>query len=188
MPKKTVDGIVKSGNHYVIQVKGNQPTLFKELQRIISEQTPLDYFEEHEKDHGRHSSWHVMVFDAGNSHKAAEWTGLRRAVHVHKKTIKKGKETHSDRLYISDLHQTDAHAFHRGIRGHWTIENSLHWVKDVVHKEDKNRLKKDNGPMNAAIFSSVAINIHRKNSCRSITDSQIKFRADVNQLFQLIRT
>jgi len=188
MPKKTVEAIVESNNHYVIQVKGNQPSLFRELQRIIVEEPPLDYYEEHEKDHGRHSSWYVRTFDASHSPKANEWKNLRSVIHVHKRTFKKGKESHNDRLYISDHCETNAQFYHKGIRGHWTIENSLHWVKDVIHKEDRNAIRKDNGPINAAVFSSIAINVHRKNGLRSITESQIKFRANVKDLFQIFST
>jgi len=172
----------------VVQVKCNQGTLFREIQRAIVEHRPLDYFEEHEKGHGRHSHWYVRVFDAAGSTKADEWKNLRRFVHVHKHTVKKGKESHSDRLYISDRPDTSAEYYHRGIRGHWTIENSLHWVKDVVHKEDRNRITKGSGPLNRAVFSSIAINIHRKYGVRSITENQIIFGANVKELFNLIRT
>ena len=178
--------IVESGNHYVIQVKGNQPRLFKEMQHLIVFGHPLDYFEEHQKDHGRQSSWFVHVYDAQAGPMAKEWKGLSRVIHVHKRTLKNGEEKHSDRLYISDLHSTDAQDFHQGIRGHWTIENSLHWVKDVIHNEDKNGIKKANGPMNYAIFSSIAINIHRKEGEYSITDSQAKFNANVKKLFKFL--
>ncbi|MEM6698224.1 MAG: ISAs1 family transposase [Bacteroidota bacterium] len=164
--------MVDSGNHYVIQVKGNQPTLYKELHRISLEQPPLDYFEEHEKGHGRHSSWFVHVFNATDSPKAKEWKHLRRVIHVHKKTIhtKTKKESHNDRYYISDRFEIDAKEYHEGIRGHWKIENSLHWVKDVIHGEDESQFKVNNAPMNAATFSSIAINIHRANGNYSITD------------------
>ena len=186
--KKTVKEIVASGNHYVCQVKGNQPSLFKEIQEVMVHQKPLDYFEHYEKDHGRHSYWYVTVFDATQNKKAEEWKNLRRFIHVHKKTIKKGKVSHSNRLYISDLYETSAKSYHRGIRGHWSIENSLHWVKDVIHNEDNNRIVKNNGPVNNAVFSSIAINVHRKNGTWSITDSQIKFGANVKKLFDLFRT
>ncbi len=186
-PKKTIETIVEGGNHYVVQVKGNQPTLFGELQRTITGK-PLSYFEEHEKGHGRRSSWHVRVFDASRGRKAGEWKNLRRVIHVHKRTLKNGSESHSDRLYISDLSETGAEFFHRGIRGHWKIENSLHWVKDVVHGEDSNQWKHRNAPVNVAVFSSIAINIHRKNGNHSITESQIKFGANVKELFHLLRT
>lgn len=178
--------IVESGNHYVIQVKGNQPNLFKEVQGRIVFDCPLDYFEEHQKDHGRSSSWFVHVYDAQSSPVAKEWKNLTRFIHVHKRTVEKGKEKHSNRLYISDLHSCDAQKFHQGIRGHWSIENSLHWVKDVVHNEDKNGIKTANGPMNYAVFSSIAINIHRKEGEHSITESQAKFNANVKKLFKFL--
>lgn len=172
----------------MVQVKGNQPTLLREIQRISIEQCSLDYFEEHEKGHGRQSSWFVHVFDATNSTKAKEWKNLRRVIHVHKRTICKGKESHHDRYYISDLYQTDAQKYHHNIRKHWTIENSLHWVKDVIHNEDHNGFKRQNAAVNVSIFSSIAINITRAQGCHSITDAQIKFGANMEVLFDLIRT
>jgi predicted transposase YbfD/YdcC len=143
---------------------------------------------EEEKNHGRHSFWYVSVFNARTSFKADEWKSLSRFIHVHKCTIKKGKEIYSNRFYMSDERTIDAKYFHEGIRGHWKIENNLHWVKDVIHKEDDNRIRTNNGPVNSAIFSSIAINLHRKNGNYSITDGQIKFGAKVKDLFGMLRT
>jgi len=173
----------------VQQVKANQLTLFKELQRIIVEQEPIGYYEEHEKGHGRHSSWFVQVFDASFSSKANEWKNLRRVIHVHKQTIntKTRKESQNDRLYISDLFSMDAKKYHQGIRGHWKIE-SFHWIKDVIHGEDHNGYKKNNAPVNVATLSSIAINIHRANGNHSITEGQIKFATNVKELFKFTRT
>ena len=183
-----MERIVDGGNHYVIQLKKNQKTLFEEVERVILHDYPLDSHTEHEKNHGRHSTWNVSTYNALQSDKTKEWKKLSRFIHVHKITIEKGKETHSDRFYISDKKTVSAKYFHQGIRGHWKIENSLHWVKDVVHNEDKNAIKTNNGPVNSAVFSSIAINIHRTKGDYSITDSQIKFRAKVPELFDLIRT
>jgi len=184
---------VESRNHYVSQVKRNQPTLFKEIERAIVEQKPLDYCEVEEKDHGRHSIWTTTVYDAKGSQKAKEWTGLRRFIHVHKCTIKKNKTgkkvfKDSNRFYITDLSTLDATYYQRGIRAHWKIENSLHWVKDVIHGEDGNGIRTHNGPVNSAVFSSIAINVHRIHGNQSITEGQIIFRKNMQELFDLIRT
>ncbi|MEM6320292.1 MAG: ISAs1 family transposase [Bacteroidota bacterium] len=179
--------IVESGNDYVLQVKRNQKTLFNEIQRAIVEQVPLDYFEAHEKDHGRRSTWYVTVYNALNSIKTVEWKGLRRFIHVHKKTEEKGKGSHSDRFYMSSHYQSSARYYHSGIRGHWSIENSLHWVKDVIIGEDHNQIRKDNGPVNSAVFSSIAINIHRSNGQYSISEGQMKNSSNVNELFEWIK-
>ena len=169
-----------------MQVKRNQPSLFDEIQRAILEQQPLDYFEASEKDHGRHSHWYVTVYNALQSNKNPEWKGLTRFIHVHKNTIKNGQDIHSDRFYISSNPITCAMFYHEGIRGHWSIENSLHYVKDVIHKEDANQIRKGNGPVNSAVFSSIAINIHRKNGNHSITEGQMKFSSNVNELFKFL--
>lgn len=189
--KKTVDTIVESDNHYVLQVKRNQPTLFEEIGRASLEQTPLDYYEEHEKDHGRCSNWHVYVYDARQSVKASEWTNLARFIHVHKHTVYKEKGkikiSHSDRYYISDYFQSSALFYHKGIREHWGIENQLHWVKDVIIGEDSNQIRHKQGAINRAVLSSMILNIHRKNGQKSISDAQITNNAcNIKELFELL--
>ena len=179
---------METKNHYLAQVKGNQPTLYKSVQEAIVNQAPLSYFEEHEKAHGRKTSWYVNVYNARNHEKAMDWKNLSRFILVHRVCTTKGNDVHSNRLYISDLHHSDAAFFHKGIRGHWGIENRLHYVKDVIHKEDDNQIRSKNGPVNAAIMSTIAINIHRKNGNDSIKYSQIKFRAGMQKLFGLCRT
>ena len=86
------------------------------MQQAIVEQTPLSYFEEHEKAHGRETSWYVTVYNALNHEKAMEWKNLSRFIHVHRISISKGEVVHSNRLYISDLYHSDAEFFHKGIR------------------------------------------------------------------------
>ena len=90
-------------------------------------------------------------------------------------------------FFMSDLNLS-AEEFHQGIRGHWGIENRLHWVKDGIHKEDKNKIRCGTGPVAASIFSSIAINIHRKNGNDSIYEGQIKFRNNVKYLVKFYST
>lgn len=132
----------------------------------------------------------MNVFDASYSEKAREWKNLRRIVHVHKKTLhtKTGKISHSDRLYISDIYEQDAKKFHEGIRGHWQIENNLHWVKDVIQNEDKNGVQKRNGPVNVSTLNSLALNIHRIFGEKSLTTSQMIFCADLKLVLKTLRT
>ena len=124
------------------------------------------------------------------SKKHKEWKGLKRFIHVHKEVFHTNKNTKkrftdNDRHYISSVSSSNAKFFHEGIRNHWSIENKLHWVKDVIHNEDDNRVRTNNGSINQSIISTIAINIHRKNGNPSITDSQIKFGANVKELFNI---
>lgn len=94
-------------------------------------------------------TWSVSVYNAIFSPKCKEWKGLKRFVHVHKEVLytninKRKRESDNDRLYISSNKSTCANFFHNGVRKHWSIENKLHWVKDVIHNEDNNRIKTQN--------------------------------------------
>lgn len=179
---------MESGNHYVAQVKRNQKTLFEEIERTIVEQAPIDGFEVHESGHGRSSSWYAFVYDAQQNPKAQEWTNLRRFIHVHRIREEKGKTTHTDSFYISDLFETSAEVYQQGTRGHWAIENRLHWVKDVFFNEDQNRIRTGAGPIVDSILSAIAINIHRSEGRQSIIEAQAYAVKNIRDLICTIRT
>ena len=61
------------------------------------------------------------------------------------------KTTYDVRFYISSI-ESNAELFLKSIRGHWAIENSLHWSLDLTFSEDKSRIRKDNAPENFALL------------------------------------
>lgn len=139
----------------------------------------------------------MKVFDACNSSKVADWKGLKRFIKVDRTRILKGQKSENTCFFISDFApekdfpfegEDMAKYFHIGIREHWGIENKLHWVKDVIHNEDKNRISGKNAPMNLSIISTIALNIHRKNENDSITYGQMKFGANLKEFIHLVRT
>jgi predicted transposase YbfD/YdcC len=71
-----------------------------------------------------------------------------------------GKMTREHRFFVSSL-QADGAQFAKAVRGHWGIENSLHYVLDVAFGEDGSRLRKDNGPENMAILRKLALTVAR---------------------------
>lgn len=130
---------------------------------------------------GVKTTWYVHVYEAHIGLLHREWKNLNRIIQVHKTVESSSKMSHSERFYISDLKNNNAKFYHQGIRQHWQIENNLHRTKDVFHHEDKNGIRKGNGPIVMSIISSLAINIHRANGSRSMPDSQIKFRCHLRQ-------
>lgn len=172
------------------QVKRNQPSLHQAMEELLLNQLPIDEYQEEENNHGRHTLWQVAVYNARQCPKASEWKKLARFIHVHRicTDTKTSKQIHSDRFYITDLACTDASLLAKGIRGHWSIENRLHYVKDVIHNEDNNRIKKGNGPMNCSIISSFAINFHRKNGYDSISDGQVAAQANTENIICEFKT
>ena len=59
-------------------------------------------------------------------------------------------------------HGDDLATFARNTRSHWSIENSLHWVLDVVFKEDESRIRKDHAPENISLIRKMALNMLKK--------------------------
>ena len=182
--------IVDSANHYVAQVKKNQLSLYREIQKTVNQKSPLDCFQTYQKGHGRQTYWYCRIFDAKDNEQAEKWKALSRFIYVKRVSFdtKKKITSQTERFYISDLPESDAAFFFKGIRGHWAIENSLHWVKDVIHNEDKNRIRKANGPVNMAVISSIAINLGRKYGQWSMTENSVKFAANIEKAVKIIRT
>jgi predicted transposase YbfD/YdcC len=185
--KKTVKAIVESGNHYTIQVKGNQRTLLLAIKNQTNEAACRSVFEHAERGHGRQEWRRVRVYPALITPKLADWVGLQTYIVVERWRTNKHGTSQQTAFYISDL-QCTAEQYYHGIRGHWGIENRLHHVKDVVHNEDKNRVKTGNAPLALAICSSFALNIHRKNGTQSISYAQIKAHANLGNAIKQIRT
>lgn len=83
---------------------------------------------------------------------------------------------------------TQAKRLGNGIRAHWGIENRLHWVKDVIFNEDKNRIRKGSGPILSSILSTIAINKLRTYGFDAITEGIAFAQANVNKIICDIRT
>lgn len=168
-------------------MKGNQKTLLADIESVRQTATPLSEYRELDKSHGRKVERIVHVFDAFQGEKTMEWKNLTSYILVQRNKTEKGITSTEYAFFMSDLRLT-AEEFHQGIRGHWGIENRLHWVKDAIHKEDKNGIRSGTGPVSASVFSSIAINIHRKNGNDSISEGQIKFRNNVRGLLGFCRS
>lgn len=116
------------------------------------------------------------------------WKGLQRIIHVERRFVRKDKKTKSHCYYISSLDSDDAEMFEKGIRGHWSIENRLHWVKDVMQYEDDSGIKKGNGIETLSILKNVAINISRELGFDSIKGANIHFASNIKELMTCFRT
>ena len=154
IPKKTVDSIVDSGNHYVLQVKKNQLKLYDYIVNHRVSNQAIDIYQIKEKAHGRHTTWNVKVYNTEDKVLQKKWMNLKRFIVIEKSVLQKGKPntkqakdvfiTESVSYRISDVTCLSAREFAQGIKGHWGIENRTHWVKDVNFKEDNNGIKNDN--------------------------------------------
>lgn len=99
-----------------------------------------------------------MLTDLEAIQERAKWPGLQSAIVVVRERTVGDKNTCEKHYYISSRKMT-AEQFLKVIRGHWGIENSLHWVLDVVFDEDRSRVRKDHGPENLALLRRLAVSL-----------------------------
>jgi predicted transposase YbfD/YdcC len=168
--------IVEGGGDYVLAVKGNQPTLHADLQDAFaqapapklrsSRQTATD-----EKGHGRYEQRTVAVLPAREYLSAAQqtlWVGVVSLVMVTCVVWEQATERQSTevRYFLSSLPPV-ARRLGAAIRGHWSIENGLHWVLDVVFREDARRVYDRTTAENVAFLNRLALSLLRGDPSKS---------------------
>lgn len=184
-----------AGADYLLAVKANQPTLRAEIERYFDDApaTSLDSLVDLDKAHGRIEERTVTVSQetrwlAGDRRFPGELRlpGAATIIRVRSRTGLKDKSRFDTRYYISSAEITAERAAH-AVRGHWLIENALHWTLDVIFKDDQSRLRKGHGATNMAIIRHFAINLVRAvNDKRSIKLRRKRAAWDPNYLATIL--
>jgi predicted transposase YbfD/YdcC len=158
--------IVDGGGDYCLAVKQNQPTLYDEIAAHFDELIERDFQNvkvrhtaTHEKGHGRIEDRYYYLCPLPESiSDAPRWKKLRAiglAVNV---THRDGREHTEIRYYILSRYLA-AGRFADAVRGHWGIENSLHWQLDVTFGEDQCRVRKGSADTNLSILRRTALSL-----------------------------
>ncbi len=122
-----------------------------------------------------------------NGIRTADWVGLRCFVQIHRAVAYKHKTTEETAYFISSLPGTTPAAdFSKGIRGHWSIENSLHYTKDVTFKEDASKVRTKQAPENISVIRNMAINIFRGAGYTNMAQAIRAVAHDVPKLWELV--
>lgn len=152
---------------YILALKENQENLYKEVTKAFEERTaqmPDAYCDEQSnKGHGRIEKRICRVITAPDLEKREltdKWKGLQHVVEISSERVvmATGEITAEKRYYISSLN-CDAKCFNKLIRGHWAIENQLHWTMDVVFGEDASRKRTRNAAENFALIGRIGLNM-----------------------------
>lgn len=178
---------MNSKNDYLIQVKGNQKTLFRTIKETAQHQPVVSTYFSNEWSRGRHEQRTVEVF-LPPATLTDTWAGLKRLIHVERMICRKGNVSQKQSYYISSVGVDHAEVFAKGIRGHWSIENRLHWVKDVIQHEDRSGIRKGNGVETLSLLKNIAINMCREHGFDSIKAAAIHFASNVKELTKYFRT
>jgi predicted transposase YbfD/YdcC len=162
--KETLAAIRAKGADYLVPVKDNQPKLYDLLHDTFLRYGEHNYQAREVKQHrtvernrGREETRIVYAAPPpAELRDHREWRDVQSVVMVYRSTRRGEKTTEEVSFYISSL-PPKVQRIAKYIRGHWGIENSLHWTLDVIFAEDRSRIRQGNGPEIASLFRKLAL-------------------------------
>jgi len=158
--------IQAKGGDYVLSLKGNQTRLHEDIVTFFADAQARDFrdlahttAETVDGDHGRieiRRAW--ATDDVAWLTDRRRWAGLRSVLRVDSERTVGPHTSRESRFFISSLAPDAAHLA-RIVRGHWAIENGLHWTLDVALRQDHTRIRTGHAPENLAILHHLALNL-----------------------------
>lgn len=167
--QETLEKIAEKKAHIVVQVKKNQPGLYdavaSRFQAVFDAGKEQVVTETVQEQHGRKEERYVFQLKANLSDDLKEkWPTVRSFIAVERHRVIKGKGSVETSYYVSSLSPKNRLIGHY-IRQHWRIENSQHYVLDIVFKEDNSRISLDGAIENMALFRRFVLNMLKQCDC-----------------------
>lgn len=194
--KNIVANIIEKEADYVISLKGNQGKLHKEIkdyldwaERIGFTEIKYDYCQTLEKGHGRIEARRCWVTEEIDwLPEKEDWKNLKSVVMVEAMREVIGREKTVERRYFISSLEANAKELLRCVRGHWAIENELHWCLDIGFREDHCQVREAVSAENSATLRHIGINLlkQEKSSKRGIEGKRKKAGWDENYLRKVL--
>jgi len=154
---------------YVLALKGNQGSLRDDVELFVAEQkangfqdTTISRDQTVDGDHGRiETRTTTVIHDVAWLQGRHDWPGLKAIVMVESIREIDGKTEQEARFYITSL-ELPAKQLGPIVRSHWSVENSLHWVMDMIFRDDECRVRTDHAPANFTTIKHMALNLLRR--------------------------
>jgi predicted transposase YbfD/YdcC len=166
--KEIATKIVDGGGDFLLYVKDNQPSLLQDIQEYIGEALDKDvdgiqhdHAETTDKGHGRSEKRTYRVFTNLDDFGHEEWKKLKVIGMCLSEREVNGVKSEEIRYFIGSRLLT-AKACGEVLRGHWGIENNLHWQLDITFREDANRVQRRHGAENLALIRRIAIGLLKR--------------------------
>jgi predicted transposase YbfD/YdcC len=159
---------------YVLTIKDNQPSLHQAVHEAFIAHADADFsdptlrrLQTVERGHGREEEREYFIAAAPSELvRGGAWKDLR-SIGMVCRTRVVGEDVSDEVVYFLSSLPPKVKAFARAVRGHWGIENRLHWSLDVTFAEDDSRVRKDHGPANLGMLRRLALSIlQRDTSCK----------------------
>jgi len=176
--------IIDKKADYVLALKGNQGSLREDVEVFAAEQKAKGFADTEisqdttiDGDHGRiETRTTTVIHDVKWLRERHDWPGMKAVVMVESSREVSGKTEQETRFYITSLVML-AHLLGPVVRSHWAIENSLHWVMDMVFRDDECRVRTDHAPANFTTLKHMAHNLLRKAAGKDSLRSRRKIAA-----------
>jgi len=166
--RAVAETIQARGGDYLLALKANWPATHAEVAAFFADPAPETAVQSHQTvdgEHGRievrrHTVCHAVdwLFSDRRYPDEPAFPGLAMIGMVESETERGGKVERERRYYLGSA-KLDAATFARAVRAHWGIENRLHWMLDVVFRDDLARLRSGHGPENMAVIKHMALNL-----------------------------
>jgi len=181
--KETAKTIRSRGADYVLQVKGNQPTLYEGLEALFIRYGEDDYRGVRrsttvEKSHGREERREYYAAPIPRE-LAREWPEAKSVGMVYRRRQAGEKRSEETSFFLSSL-PPKVRTLAKHVRAHWGVENALHWSLDVTFSEDQSRIRKGSGQEIAAGFRRLALSILKQDTSLHETLRGKRLRAGWN--------
>ncbi len=179
----TAQAILARQAGYVMTVKGNMPALYKRLRKLPWAAIPA--VSAVSIDHGRRAR---RTIKAALAPAWIEFTGAAQVAQVRRTVTRKGNKTVEVVYLITSDRNADPATLAAWIRGHWEIENKLHWVRDVTYQEDRSLVRTGNAPRVMATLRSLAISLLRLDGRANIAAANRHHARDPQRTLRLLQT
>jgi predicted transposase YbfD/YdcC len=185
--------IRERGGHYLLAVKANQPSLRSAVEAVVAGACERDFVgvtmdgdAADDVGHGRREARYVTVIGDPDG-LPGEWPDVAAVVQVHRERTAAGATTATTHFYLTSCAGTAAEMA-GWVRGHWGIENGLHWVLDVVFREDGSRVREGHAGANLALLRRVAVSLlARAPGKRTTPTKRLKAGWDDDYLLQVLQ-
>ncbi len=162
--------IRERGGQYLVIVKENQPTIFADIALLFAEPPPGECFAT-ARQQSRHGDRQEVrqVWASSALRGYLDWPGMEQVCKVERVVTQKGTETRQTRYAITSLPaRAGAPVLLRFVRGHWAIENRLHYVRDVTLGEDASHVRSGSAPEVMAALRNLVLALLRNAGCHNI--------------------
>ena len=187
--RKLADYLVVRQAHYHFTVKGNQPTLLQDIARFFQDRQAPDFVELTPPDHGRIETRKIWVTHALNGYLDFPHVGQTFAIErevIHKKSGNRSREIVYG-ITSRPPAQADARRLLQINRGHWSIENSCHYILDWNYDEDRCRIQAGYGPENISRLRRFAIGLIQSKGVGCVAQKMRQLNRNTRLVFDYLR-